>query len=98
MRGIVDKVPKENLPLEGKLIFAYNLLEGDGDPFASWHPFDFDLSDQRQFSINKKGITVVSREDNIIKFIVNDADFFIEISGFNAAQQIKAKGTIDYEK
>ena len=98
MRGIVDKIPKENLPLEGKLIFAYNLLEGDGDPFASWHPFDFDLSDQRQFSINKKGITIVSREDNIIKFIVNDADFFIEISGFNAAQQIKAKGTIDYEK
>lgn len=98
MRGIVDKVPKENLPLTGKLIFAYNLLEGDGDPFTNWHPFDFDLSDQRQFSIKKQGITVVSREDNIIKFIVNDADFFIEISGFNVAQQIKAKGMIDYEK
>ena len=98
MRGIVDKVPKESLPLEGKLIFAYNLLEGDGDPFVNWHPFDFDLSDQRQFSIKTKGISVVSHEDNIIKFKVNDADFFIEISGFNAAQQIKAKGTIDYEK
>lgn len=98
MRGIVDKVPKENLPLEGKLVFAYNLLEGDGDPFVNWHPFDFDLSDQRQFSIKWKGITLVSREENIINFKVNDADFFIEISGFNVAQQIKAKGTIDYEK
>lgn len=98
MRGIVDKVPKDKLPLLGKLVFAYNLLEGDGDPFANWHPFDFDLADQKQFTIRKKGIAIVSREDNIIKFIINDADFFIEISGFNVDQQIKAKGTIDDEK
>jgi len=98
IRSIATKVPKEKLPLNGKLLFAYNLLEGDGDPFVNWHPFDFDLSDQKQFTVEKKGVTIVSREDNIIKFMVNDADFFIEIKGFNVAQQIKAKGSIEYEK
>lgn len=98
MRSISGKLSQEQLPLKGKLIFAYNLLEGDGDPFANWHPFDFDLSDQKHFSINKQGIKVISREDNIIKFVVSEVDFFIEIKGFNVAQQIKAKGSIENEK
>jgi len=98
VRSIAGKVLREQLPLRGRLVFAYNLLEGDGDPFACWHPFDFDLSDQRQFSIQKRGISDIIREENVLVFTVDDIDFDLKISGFNPAQQIKVKGDIENEK
>ncbi len=98
MKSIKNKVPQEKIPLKGILKFAYNLLEGDGDPFINWHPFDFDLSEKKLFKIQAKGITILSREDNEIKFSITDVDFALEVSGFNAAQQIKVKGIIEYEE
>lgn len=99
IKSINNDVLQDKLPLPAELEFAYNLLEGDGDPFENWHPFDFDLSDKKQFHIQKqKGITIISQDQNKISFIIEKNDFCLEITGFNPAQQIKVKGIVNDEK
>ena len=92
------KITAEMLPLTGSLEIAYDRLDGEGDPFKHWHPFDFDfLANKNQFKIKTSGVKIKKREENIITFTVTECDFNVEVSGFNRDQYLKSKGTLRNE-
>jgi hypothetical protein len=76
------------------LEIAYEGL--DQNPFKSYDPFDFDLSDGSSNGINVKNILITERKFNKIFFKVLDSDFSLEVSGFD--ENIKLYARLNYEQ
>ena len=74
---------------------AYARVEGEGNPFAHYHPFDFDLEDDAQIIIqDQAGLTIVGRSENLLKIRIDDPVFSIQIGGFLAAYRLVCKSRI----
>jgi hypothetical protein len=74
--------------------FAYERVQGEGDAFSSYHPFDFDLADPAQITIIPTGVTIVSSNENKLRVIVDDAGFSLDIVGFSDQQRLICKAKI----
>src|SRR6185295_5295666 len=71
------------LPIEASLSVAYDLLAGN--PFKKYSPIDFDIADM-QMSV--KGVVVIRRKHNELKFEIADSDFRLELTGFDDRRDI----------
>ena len=82
---------KEELPIACMLELAY---EGpDQDPFSSYDPFDFDLSDEISHGVEVNGLAITGRKGNRIEFEVRDPDFVLKINGFDPNIRLRARLT-----
>lgn len=88
----INGAPPETLPLACKVEFAYEGL--DADAFGSYDPFDFDLSDTKQFKIAVEGGTIQHRALNAIQFTVDTLPFSLKVDGFDT--HIRRRMRIDY--
>lgn len=77
-------------PFSCKLEFGYVWCDGS-DPFTNYHPLDFDLQDEKIFSISHKDVEIKSRFQNVVEFLVKSGDFKFEITGFDLNLRIKSK-------
>jgi hypothetical protein len=85
----ITKNPKANLTNEVfKLNIAYMVPRGN--PLKKYSPLDFDL-DSPSFKISSEGVDIINCNQNIIKFIPQNSDFFIEIIGFDVERDLFIK-------
>lgn len=82
---------KEEMPLYCLLEVAYEGL--DQDPFKSYDPFDFDLSDEISHRAECKGLTITRRRGNLLEVTLLDPDFNLKIEGFDPNIRLRARLT-----
>lgn len=86
--GDLELVPGQ----EATVRFAYARVAGEGDPFANYHPFDFDLADTSQIHVSSsKGLTVIGRDQNRLSLKIDDPSFDLTIVGFSPNQRLVCK-------
>jgi hypothetical protein len=73
-----------------KFEFAYDQLEGTGNPWKVWHPFDFELQTP-DFEFKESGLKVISKEGNIIKVKIEKSKFSLNISGFSKNSRLLSR-------
>lgn len=66
----------------GIVTIAFDEL--DGNPFKSYDPFDFDLSDTDVHDVEATGCTVLSRDSNEIRYRADVDQMSLRIAGFEA--------------
>lgn len=82
-------------PIQCILEMAYEGL--DLDPFDSYDPFDFDLSDEQQYKITKsEGIEIIKCEKNLVNFDILHPSFDLQIDGFDP--NLKLRVRLDYDE
>lgn len=67
----------------------------DQNPFKSYDPFDFDLSDEINHPVVSRNLTITERRFNKIYFQVKSSDFSLEVSGFDPNLRFYAR--LNYE-
>jgi hypothetical protein len=81
-----------NYPVSCMLTAAYHNIEIAGDSYKNYHPFDFDFNESfRQISVQSRNIVINEKNENQIKFEIDNKDFLLELKGFRADRQIRAK-------
>lgn len=88
-------VPQEKFPVLGALEIAYENVSLGGNAFSNYHPFDFDLADPIAHKITSKGVSLKSRNENEIAFSINEADWFLEVQGFDPNKPIRARAKLE---
>lgn len=79
----------EDLPITCELEVAYEGL--DQDPYKAYDPFDFDFADAKAYPTTIRGVTVITRYLNQLRFEVIDPDFSVEVSGFDPNIRLRAR-------
>ena len=81
------------LPCRVRVKVAYDVEEGD--PIAAWSPLDFDLSrDEDAIAIDLSGGEVVERQGNELLIEVDDAEFTMEVTGFDFNRDLDVRAHI----
>jgi hypothetical protein len=93
------RITPGDLPLkhetEAEILFAYARVAGEGNPFASYHPFDFDMADFSRIKVEEvKGIKVIEREENRLGVRIDDPDFDLRVTGFSDNQRMICKARL----
>ena len=79
-------------PVSCELTAAYHNIEIAGDSYKNYHPFDFDFNESfQQISVESRNIEIKEKNENKIKFEIDNKDFLLELKGFRADRQIRAK-------
>ena len=78
-------------PIKVQVIMAYDRIEGTGNVWRKYHPFDFNLSDDSFAPIHSNNITVHSRKLNKLDLTIESSDFEIELSGFSTEIPLRSK-------
>lgn len=90
------KDDKVEFPVTGSLKVAYNNISGYGDPFKNYHPaFDFDFKNSSEHIKIAKNINILQKMENKIDFEIIDKDFYLQVRGFKADQQVRVKAGVD---
>ena len=71
--------------------FAYDRLDGTGNPWSMWHPFDFDLSSENINPATEKNIKIINREGQDLKLRILNPAFKLLLSGFSKDQPLLIK-------
>jgi hypothetical protein len=88
-------ISTEFFPVTGLLEVAYENVALGGNAFRNYHPFDFDLYDPLTHKISSNGVTLKSRGENKIQFVIESADWFLEVQGFDPNKPIRARAVLD---
>ena len=79
-------------PVSCLLTAAYHNIETAGDSYKNYHPFDFDFNESfQQISVESRNIMINEKNENKIKFEIDNKDFLLELKGFRTDRQIRAK-------
>lgn len=78
---------------EIRVIFAYDQIEGEGNPFKNYHPFDFDLS-QSSMTITANGATILRQEENVLVFKIDTSLFDVSVTGFDVEMRLKCRAAL----
>jgi hypothetical protein len=82
-------------PLTITMKFAYDRLDGLGNPWLRYHIYDFDLGDTSAFNVPiLQNATVVQRQRNEIEIEVLSDEFLIEITGFSTSIPLLSRATL----
>ncbi len=88
--------PSQVYPIEVAIEFAYDQLAGTGNPWRSYHPYDFNIADETAFPIGTSiNIAVQSRERNLLMLKVESPEFEFEIEGYS--RQVPLLTRVDYD-
>ena len=79
---------KAKYPLELKFRFAYDRLDGTGNPWNRWHPFDFDISADEFAPKTLKNAQVISRDGQYLTVKLLSAGFRVAVGGFSKEQPL----------
>jgi len=78
-----------------EISLAYANIEGEGNPFAHYHPFDFDLADEAAIRIQaSKGISVLEKSENVMRVRIDQPEFRLDIVGFADAYRLVCKARL----
>ena len=80
---------KESFPLKVKITLAYDRISGN--PLGKYHPFDFDLSDNKFKPIVCENIIVEKVEFNKMSLSVISHNFNLMLEGFNTEIPVFSK-------
>lgn len=86
-----DLIPLEKLPVKGTAKVAYENIKAAGDAFKHYHPFDFDLADSAKYMRSAIGAAILSAEENIIEFEIQNQKFELSVCGFNEIKRVITK-------
>ena len=75
-------------PIDVTFRFAYNRLDGLGNPWTRWHFFDFDLSETKFAPTLLKNVKVTRRDGQEMTAKILNKKFKIVIPGFSKDQQL----------
>ena len=78
-----------NYPIFCTAEIAYDVATGN--PFKRWEPFDFELGKSKGIPVTGKNAKPVSMSGNVLKVLVEDPDFLVQVEGFDSARDVIVK-------
>jgi hypothetical protein len=88
--------PQQVYPIELEVEFAYDQLAGTGNPWRSYHPYDFNVANETKFKVPAAiNVAIQTREQNLLALKVESPDFEFELTGFS--DQVPLLSRISYD-
>jgi Winged helix-turn-helix DNA-binding len=84
-----DGAVSTNFPIMCTAEVAYDVATGN--PFKRWEPFDFELGKSKGIPVSGKNAKPVSLSGNVLKILVEDPDFLVQVDGFDKARDVIVK-------
>ena len=88
--------PTQVYPIELEVEFAYDQLAGTGNPWRSYHPYDFNVANETTFKVGTAiNVAIQTRDRNLLALKVESPDFEFELEGFST--EVPLLSRIDYD-
>lgn len=81
-----DPIDADSIPLECRLVAAYDLVSKN--PFSKYDRIDFDFSRKGEIEIDATGVTIESVNENRIDFSIDSPDFRLSVTGFDPERDV----------
>ncbi len=81
-----SKADGYSFPLPCQVRLAYATARGDA--FKLWDAADFWISDEDSYPLNQSGVSGISKDLNVIDFLLDSEDSWLKVSGFDQKRRL----------